>query len=132
MRIHVRLRQIDRKTGEETLVADTSAVLNGEHLMYRENDNAVHVVDFGEAEIVLRRKADFESRTVLRKDGIGESLVKSQYGTIRMETILDQIEKNKTFWLAGYRIMTAGETVLDQILIWDFSEEEPLTDTERN
>ena len=132
MRIHVRLRQKDRQTGEEKLVADASAVLNGSRLMYKENDSAVHVIDFGEDEIILRRKADFESCTVLRKDGIGESLVKSEYGTIRMETLLDQNEKNNTFWLVGYQVISEGETVLDQILIWDFSEENPLTDTERN
>lgn len=132
MRIHVRLRRKDRQTGEETLVADTSAVLSGKRLMYKEDNNAVHIVDFGEDEIVLRRKSDFESKTLLRKEGIGESLVKSEYGTVRMETLLDRKEKNNTFWLVGYRIMNQGETVLDQILIWDFSQEKPQTDTEKN
>lgn len=122
MKVHVRLRQIIMPGGEEKILADTGGLLNGERLLYPEDTGIMHTVTFGAEEIILERKADVNSRTELRKrGGRGKSIVVSEYGSLEFETELYRYEKDDGFCLAGYRVLSCGDTVLDQILIWEIT-----------
>lgn len=119
MKVFVRLRQTDRVSGKETTLVQTQGLLNGSRLLYPEDRHAVQSVIFGEDEIILERKADVISRTVLRKRGRGKSFIDSEYGRLELETELSRYEKNDTVWLVEYRVLSGDEPVLDQILIWE-------------
>ena len=119
MKVHVKLRQIAMPGGEEKILADTRGLLNGERLLYPEDTGIMHTVTFGAEEIILERKADVVSRTVLRKRGRGKSFIDSEYGRLELETELSRYEKNDTVWLVEYRVLSGDEPVLDQILIWE-------------
>ena len=122
MKVHVKLRQIAMPGGEEKILADTRGLLNGERLLYPEDTGIMHTVTFGAEEIILERKADVNSRTELRKrGGKGKSIVVSEYGSLEFETELYRYEKDDEFCLAGYRVLSSGDTVLDQILIWEIT-----------
>jgi hypothetical protein len=98
---------------------ETQGLLNGSRLLYPEDRHAVQSVIFGEEEIILERKADVISRTVLRKRGRGKSFIDSEYGRLELETELSRYEKNDTVWLVEYRVLSGDDPVLDQILIWE-------------
>ena len=119
MKVSVLLRQHDKLNGSESILVNTTGLLNGERLLYPEGKNAVHSVTFGEEEVILERKADVTSRTVLRKGGRGESFIDSEYGRLVLETELSRYEKNDTDFLVEYRVLSGNETVLDQLLIWE-------------
>lgn len=119
MKVSVRLRQIDKMSGEEKTLAETGGLMTGQRLLYPESKGVTQSVTFGEDEIILERKADVTSRTLLRKGGRGKSYIDSEYGRLEFETELSRYEKNDTFRLVEYRIIADGETVLDQILIWE-------------
>ena len=122
MKVHVKLRQIEMAGGEEKILADTRGLLNGERLLYPEDTGIMHTVTFGAEEIILERKADVNSRTELRKrGGKGKSIVVSEYGSLEFETELYRYEKDDGFCLIGYRVLSSGDTVLDQILIWEIT-----------
>ena len=119
MKVSVRLRQIDKMSGEEKILAETGGLMTGQRLLYPESKGVTQFVTFGEDEIILERKADVTSRTLLRKGGRGKSYIDSEYGRLEFETELSRYEKDDTFRLVEYRIIADGETVLDQILIWE-------------
>ncbi len=119
MKISVKLKRIDKMTGEEDILAETKGLLNGNRLLYPESETAVQAVTFDGEEIILERKAETVSRTVLRKRGRGKSFIDSEYGRFGLETELIRYVKNDTVWLVEYRVFSGSETVLDQILIWE-------------
>ncbi len=119
MKVSVRLRQIDKMSGEEKILADTGGLLTGRRLLYPESKGITQSITFGEDEIILERKADVTSRTELKKGGRGKSYIDSEYGRLEFETELSRYEINDTFRLIEYRIIANDETVLDQILIWE-------------
>ena len=121
MKVKVRLRQIDNISGEETIVADTPGLLNGNRLLYPESRGIAHSVTFGEEAIILERKADTSSRTELRKRGRGKSFIDSEFGRLEFGTELKRYEQKDNFRLAEYRLLSDEEPVLDQILIWEIS-----------
>lgn len=119
MKVSVLLRQLDNQSKEEKILVNTSGLLNGKRLLYPEGKNAMHSVTFGESEIILERKADVTSRTVLKKGGRGESFIDSEYGRLTLETELSRYERNDTDFLVGYKVYAGEEAVLDQLLIWE-------------
>ena len=119
MKVSVRLKQIDRISGKETILVQGPGLLNGNRLLYPESSHAVQSVTFDDEEIILERKADVVSRTVLRKRGRGKSFIDSECGRLELETELSRYEKNDTVWLVEYRVLSGDEPVLDQILIWE-------------
>lgn len=119
MKVSILLRQHDKLNNSESILVNTTGLLNGERLLYPEGENAVHSVTFGEEEIILERKADVISRTVLRKRGRGESFIDSEYGRLTLETELSRYVKNDTYRLVEYSVFAGDDTVLDQILIWE-------------
>lgn len=122
MKVNVRLRQIDRLGNEEKILADTGGLQNGNRILYPESKGVTHTVTFTEDEIILERKADVISRTVLsKKGGRGTSIVDSEYGRLEFETKLNRYETDEAFRLVEYQVLSQGETVLDQILIWEIT-----------
>lgn len=119
MKINIRLIRKDRLNNEECILTEAPALLNGNRLLYSEAGGAVHSVSFNKNEIILERRADIASRTILRKGGSGKSFIDSEYGRMELETKLRRCEKNDTFWLVEYQVLSGDETVLDQILIWE-------------
>ena len=119
MKISVKLKRIDKMTGEEDILAETKGLLNGNRLLYPESETAVQAVTFDGEEIILERKAETVSRTVLRKRGRGRSYIDSEYGRLEFETELTRYEKNDNFRLVEYRVYAGNEPVLNQILIWE-------------
>ena len=118
MKVNIKLTQTDRFTGVQTTLIQTQGLLNGNRLLYPEDKGAVQSVTFSGEEIILERRADVISRTVLRKGGKGKSFIDSEYGRLELETQLSRYEKNDTFWLVEYRILSGNAPVLDQTLVW--------------
>ena len=125
MKTSVRLKQIDRFSGEEKILVQGQGLLNGNRLLYPESKDAVQSVTFNDEEIILERKADVISRTELRKRGRGKSFIDSEFGRLELETELGRYERNDTVWLVEYRVLSGDEPVLDQILIWEIGPAQP-------
>ena len=121
MRIRVRLIQRDLITGTENILADTDGLLINDTLSYFEESGARHRVTFGTDEIRLERISDITSCTVLRKKGIGRSVVESPYGRMEMSAVLKAHERTEKTWMAEYQVLAGQEPVTDQRLVWIIS-----------
>ena len=57
MKVRIQLKQINLLENEEKIIADGNAILENNHLKYKEKDeNALHFVTFEEDEVTLERK----------------------------------------------------------------------------
>ena len=121
MRVKVILEATDLNTGEKKVLADGPAILNGDELLYTEKDtNARHKITFSD-EVIIERKAEISSRTVIREGKRGESVVSSEFGDMKMLTEGKMKTHSKTAWLVEYLVISENETVLRQRLEWKIS-----------
>ncbi len=122
MRIKVTLIQKDLLNHEENIIADGPALLNGNKLVYTEKDSTIrHTVTYEPEKLVLERSGEFPSRTVLKEGRISHSVVDSPYGQMVMNTRLKNRSRSETLWFAEYQVLSDGEVVLEQQLLWKFS-----------
>ncbi len=120
MKVIVRMIRIDMLTDEEEVLLETEALLNGNRLLYRENDGARQSVTFGD-QIILERHADVSSETILIPGKDGKSTVTSEYGTMELTARLIAFYKNQQEWSAEYQVLAGSEIALHQRLIWQIS-----------
>ncbi len=103
---------------KEEILADTTALYNGDRLLFTENGTDAKLsITFTEKEIILERKADVASRTVLRHDHSCSEVV-SPYGKMRLDAKLLAEKKSDTAWMCEYQILSGKEIVTYQRLLF--------------
>ncbi len=119
MRVQVTLVSRNLDTGEEKVIADSTALLNENRLRYEEKEeHAIHDVLFEENHVVLKRKADVTSTTELFLEDSGTSLVESPWGIMNLSSETETITRDKDRWIVEYSIYSGNERVLHQRLEW--------------
>ena len=119
MRVRIQLKQINLLEHEEKIIADGNAILENNHLKYKEKDeNALHFVTFEDDVITLERKCDISSITVLKNGKYGHSTVKSPYGDMEMKTKTHKVLKSESLWAVEYSVLSENEEILRQRLEW--------------
>lgn len=119
MRVQVTLKQMNLDTGEETIIADGPAIMEEGRLRYKEDkEKAFHDVHFSEEEVVLERRADVSSKTVLNQKKKSKSTVKSPWGDMNLEAKTNLIKMEKQRWIVEYELFSENERVLNQRLEW--------------
>ena len=127
MRVHVRFTKYDLLENRSSVIADGNGILSGSRLMYleKENPSAKNEILFEEGRIVLKRMADVSSETELLEGKPGMAKVTSPYGEMFLETMLERFRRSESVWEAVYRILSDGEPVVYQRLVWEIT---PLED----
>lgn len=119
MRVQVTLKQINLDTGEEKVIADGPAIMEEGRLRYKEDaEKAFHDVHFSEEEVILERRADVSSRTVLNRKKQSQSTVKSPWGDMNLDAKVNRIDMEKYRWAVEYELFSENERVLNQRLEW--------------
>ena len=117
MKVRIQLKQINLLENEKKIIADGNAILENNHLKYKEKDeNALHFVTFEEDVVTLERKCDISSITVLKNGKFGHSTIKSPYGDMEMKT--KKVLKSESLWAVEYSVISENEEVLRQRLEW--------------
>ncbi|MDY3234664.1 MAG: DUF1934 family protein [Erysipelotrichaceae bacterium] len=126
MRVHVKFTQYDLLENRSSVIADGNGILSGSRLMYleKENPSAKNEILFEEGRIVLKRMADVSSETELLEGKPGMAKVTSPYGEMYLETSLERFSCSEKVWEAVYRILSDGEPVVYQRLVWEISPSE--------
>ena len=120
MRVQVTLKQINLDTGEEKIIADGPAIMEEGRLRYREDqEKAIHDVHFSEKEVILERRAEISSRTVLSNERDSHSMVKSPWGDMNLEAKTNRISMEKERWIVEYELFSENERILNQRLQWE-------------
>lgn len=120
MRVQVTLKQINLDTGEEKVIADGPAIMEKGRLRYREDrEKAIHDVHFSEEEVILERRADISSRTVLTNGKQSQSTVKSPWGDMNLQAKTNLIQMEKERWIVEYELFSENERILNQRLQWE-------------
>ena len=120
MKVRIQLKQINLLENEEKIIADGNAILENNHLKYKEKDeNALHFVTFEEDEVTLERKCDISSITVLKNVKFGYSTIKSPYGDMEMKTKTHKVVKSESLWAVEYSVICENEEILRQRLEWN-------------
>ncbi len=120
MKVRIQLKQINLLENEEKIIADGNAILENNHLKYKEKDeNALHFVTFEEDEVTLERKCDISSTTVLKNGKFGHSTIKSPYGDMEMKTKTHKVVKSESLWAVEYSVICKNEEILRQRLEWN-------------
>lgn len=127
MRVHVKFTQYDLLENRSSVIADGNGILSGNRLLYpeKENPSCRNEILFEEERIVLKRSADVSSETQLLKGKPGMARVISPYGEMFLETMLERFCRSESVWEAVYRILSDGEPVVYQRLVWEIT---PLED----
>lgn len=113
------MKQINLDTGEEKVIADGPAIMEEGRLRYKEDEQkAFHDVHFSEEEVILERRADVSSRTVLNRKKQSQSTVKSPWGDMNLEAKVNRIDMEKYRWTVEYELFSENERVLNQRLEW--------------
>lgn len=119
MKVQVKLIQYDLSSREEKLIADGNAIKDRNTLKYKESqEDALHFVTFDEDSVILERKCEISSRTVLMRNGYGKAVVSSPYGDMEMETKTFLIEQNDDEWIVEYGIFSENNEIFRQRLVW--------------
>lgn len=126
MRVHVKFTQYDLLENRSSVIADGNGILAGSRLMYleKENPSAKNEILFEEGRIVLKRMADVSSETELLEGKPGMAKITSPYGEMYLETSLERSSCSEEVWEAVYRILSDGELVVYQRLVWEISPSE--------
>lgn len=119
MRVQVTLKQVNLDTGEEKVIADGPAIMEEGRLRYKEDEEkAFHDVHFSEEEVILERRAEVSSRTVLNRKRQSQSTVKSPWGDMNLDAKVNRIDMEKYRWTVEYELFSENERVLNQRLEW--------------
>jgi uncharacterized beta-barrel protein YwiB (DUF1934 family) len=119
MRVHVCFIQNDLMNHETNVVCDGIGLLNDGALRYQEDGTkAIHLVTFKEEEIILERKADVCSRTVLKEKEDGECIVTSPYGVMHFTAKLQFRKQNEAEWKVHYILFSDTEPIAEMELEW--------------
>lgn len=121
MKLKVVLTQYNLLENEEKIIAEGNAILENNHLKYKEKDeDAFHIVSFEEDCVKLERKCDVPSTTILNPNKYGRSVVESIYGNMEFKTFTHQIVKNDEEWIVDYSLFSENNEILHQRLVWKF------------
>lgn len=119
MKVKVTLIQYDLLDHVEKIIADGNAILEKNHLKYKEKDeDAFHIITFSIDSVKLERKCDVSSTTVCNANKYGRSVVESVYGNMEFKTFTHQIIKNETEWIVDYSLFSENNEILHQRLVW--------------
>ena len=120
MECNVTLKKIDLLTGEETILSQGTGHLNGTCLTYleQEDPNIRHEITFEENHVFLKRFADTLSETDLRLKEYSMARVLSAYGTMLLETYLEEYARLEDSFSIIYQVLQEGNIVTRQQLIW--------------
>lgn len=119
MRVKVIMTRKDRITGIREILAETTALYDGESLRYREEDGgAMQKVTFRDGFVILERKAEVSSRTEFSPDGQGKCIVMSAYGNMELQAYMDKADRSPQLWQVGYKVFSGDEVVTDQLITW--------------
>lgn len=119
MKLKVVLTQYNLLENEEKIIAEGNAILENNHLKYKEKDeDAFHIVSFEEDCVKLERKCDVPSTTILNPNKYGRSVVESIYGNMEFKTFTHQIVKNDEEWIVDYSLFSENNEILHQRLVW--------------
>ncbi|MCR5795946.1 MAG: DUF1934 domain-containing protein [Solobacterium sp.] len=119
MRVRMVMKRTDLSSGEEEVFPAVSAILRDTDLLYREADTGASVcVSFKDDTVVIERKAEITSRTVLHKNRQGTSVVSSPYGTMELHTYMADFAKMFDKWAVTYKITYSEETAVEQKIEW--------------
>lgn len=122
MKVHIRLKRTDFLEKKEEVIADTDALLNENRLLYAEKDGKTKQrVTFNEDNVVLDRDGRYGSRITLPKQGTGDCLVYSPYGTMSLDAELCYFEKNEDDWQIEYKISQEEQLVTHVKLEWEIA-----------
>lgn len=119
MRVHVRLMQIDLMSHEEKMLADSVGILTKNQLLYQELEtNAKHSIQFFEDCVKIKRTAEVCSETELLLNGVGKSVISSDFGKMELQTKLENMSQKENLWAVQYAILSNGEVVSNFLMKW--------------
>lgn len=118
------MKRTDLFSNEEEIWPAVSALLREDDLLYREADTGASVcVSFHDDTVMIERKADAESRTVLHKNRKGISVISSPFGTMELNTYMTDCSKMFDKWTVTYKITYSEETAVHQKIEWQIIRE---------
>jgi hypothetical protein len=121
MKVHVCFVQNDLMNHETKIISDCIALLNDNHLLYKEDEaDAKHSITFSPEAIILERIAEVSSRTVLKHGEEGETVVNSPYGVMHFTARLQSSEQTELHWKVHYAIYSEEEQISEMELEWKF------------
>jgi len=119
MKVKLLLEKEDLLTGEKEVLADTTALLNGDTLLYPEKESkARHRVTFSEEDITIERNGETNSVIALSRNGENKITVHSPYGTMEMEASLVSMEKEEGRWFCEYQVHSGSDLAGHMRFVW--------------
>lgn len=121
MKVYFTFIQHDLLANETKIVAEGIGLLNGDFLIYQEEETkAKHRITFNSEGVVLERKSEVSSRTTLPSNKEGECVVDSPYGKMQFVARLHSSKKIDSHWKVHYSIYSEKEKITEMELEWKF------------
>ena len=120
MEISVQLVQEDLLSHRKTILADWKGNYSNRILTYQEKDNPhiKHEISFCDDYVILKRHAEIKTETYLRLNKRGIAKILSPYGEMKMDTKLEEYNRDVDSIMIRYSIYQGNEVVTNQTLIW--------------
>ena len=120
MEISVQLVQEDLLSHRKTILADGKGNYSNRVLTYQEKDNPhiKHEISFCDDYVILKRHAEIKTETYLRLNKRGIAKILSPYGELKLDTKLEEYNRDADSIMIRYSIYQGNEVVTNQTLIW--------------
>lgn len=120
MEISVQLVQEDFLSHRKTILADGKGNYSNRVLTYQEKDNPhiKHEISFCDDYVILKLHAEIKTETYLRLNKRGIAKILSPYGEMKLETKLEEYNRDADSIMIRYSIYQGNEVVTNQTLIW--------------
>ena len=120
MEISVQLVQEDLLSHRKTILADGKVNYSNRVLTYQEKDNPhiKHEISFCDDYVILKRHAEIKTETYLRLNKRGIAKILSPYGEMKLDTKLEEYNRDADSIMIRYSIYQGNEVVTNQTLIW--------------